>query len=199
MGRRRSSAGGKREAAAMVLGGRRRRRMARHCGCKERDPLVLFSVVRTVSQQFRRTGTWAEGEHLVVHLLKLVTGVDTSTRPATSSGRPGKAKNSTSRKAAAAKYRPCGLFRLWCDPFISRPSGRLFGSVKADRALMRPALSLSAGWSWRYLLPCHAGTLGSVPVAPCHLCLYDPCSRRSTVELVWALRPAQKDSSRGER
>jgi hypothetical protein len=46
----------------------------------------------------------SNGNGCDIHLLKLVTGVDTSTRPARRLGRPGKTVNSRSRSAAAAPY-----------------------------------------------------------------------------------------------
>lgn len=46
----------------------------------------------------------SNGNGCDIHLLKLVTGVDTSTRPARRLGRPGKTVNSKSRSAAAAPY-----------------------------------------------------------------------------------------------
>ena len=48
-----------------------------------------------------------------VHLLKLVTGVDISTRPVNRLGRPGKAVNNSRRRAAATTKRPAVPVVAW--------------------------------------------------------------------------------------
>lgn len=65
--------------------------------------------------------------HEVLHRLKLVTGVDISTRPVRRSGKEGKAKKSTSLRAAAevkrvAFRRSITMFKSWkcTPPFIDR-------------------------------------------------------------------------------
>lgn len=77
--------------AVTVLGGKHHRHKARHYDCIGIDPLVLseFSLL-------------PRNYILTLHLLKLVTGVDISTRPVNKSGRPGKEVKSKSRTAAAA-------------------------------------------------------------------------------------------------
>lgn len=66
--------------------------MGRHCGCRGTSPLALGLV--SIKQ-------CAIDGHEVLHRLKLVTGVDISTRPVRRAGREGKAKKSTSLKTAA--------------------------------------------------------------------------------------------------
>ena len=77
-------------------GERRRHRRGRHYGCRGRGLLAL----KVVSQN-RCAVYW----HEVLHRLKLVTGVDISTRPVRRAGREGSAKKSTSLRAAAAGKR----------------------------------------------------------------------------------------------
>ena len=75
-----------------VPGERRRHHRGRHCGCKGRDLLALDSV----------SHGWYVGEwYEVLHRLKLVTGVDISTRPVRRLGREGKVKKSKSLRRAA--------------------------------------------------------------------------------------------------
>ena len=81
-----------------VRGERRRHHRGRHCGCRGRDLLALYSV-----SHGWYVGRW----HEVLHRLKLVTGVDISTRPVRRPGRKGKAKKSKSlRRAAEVKRMP---------------------------------------------------------------------------------------------
>lgn len=87
------SSGGERIGVeAKALGGTLRHRMGRHCGCKERVLLALtqcqlqFQSICKISSR----------------LLKLVTGVDISTRSVNRSGRPGKDVKRRRRTAAAA-------------------------------------------------------------------------------------------------
>jgi len=75
------------------LGDKLLHHMVRHCDHRETAPPVLISVSSNL--KFLRANS---------HLLKLVTGVDTSTRPVNKSGRPGEAKR-RSRTAAAAPNR----------------------------------------------------------------------------------------------
>jgi hypothetical protein len=89
-GTSKSSVRGRIGAEVKELGGRLRHRKERHYGCKERDLLVLFKV------SFE-AGTQA----IILHLLKLVTGVEISTRAVNRSGRPGNEVKSRSRTAAA--------------------------------------------------------------------------------------------------
>ena len=77
-------------------GGRRRHRRGRHCGCRGRGLLALEIVSNTVSNK-----QCAVDLHEALHRLKLVTGVDISTRPVRRAGREGKAKKSTSLRTAA--------------------------------------------------------------------------------------------------
>jgi len=77
-----------------VLGGRLHHHTERHCDCIERVLLVLEE-----SCQLR---TFYHRTRCNLHLLKLVTGVDISTRPVRRSGRLGKVVNSNIRTAAAA-------------------------------------------------------------------------------------------------
>ena len=88
-------------SAARVLGGKLRRHMVTHYLYRERGLLVL----RGVSRDFiiRRPN---------LHLLKLVTGVDISTRPVSSSGNPEKAVKRRSRKAAAPPKRAAFLLLI---------------------------------------------------------------------------------------
>ena len=83
----------------------------------------------------------------VLHRLKLVTGVEISTRPVRRSGREGKAKKSMSRRAAAEVYRMAfrrstGMPGDACAiPLIH--SGALrsgCGQAGQDRNLSRPTL-----------------------------------------------------------
>ena len=73
-------------------GGRHRRHMERHCGCKGRRLLVLDNV----SHEW-----YAAKCRRCLRRLKLVTGVDISTRPVRRSGSEGKAKKNMSLKTAA--------------------------------------------------------------------------------------------------
>lgn len=76
----------------VVPGGKRRRHKERHYECKERDLLVLV-VCQYASNAARRSN--------YVHRLKLVTGVEISTRPVRRSGKEGNARKRTRRTAAA--------------------------------------------------------------------------------------------------
>lgn len=79
-------------------GGRDRHRRARHCGCRGRVLLALeFMSALWLSTQLEPVCN--------IRLLKLVTGVDTSTRPARRLGRPGKTVNSSNLSAAAPPKR----------------------------------------------------------------------------------------------
>ena len=101
-------------------GGRRRHRRGRHCGCRERGLLALEMISHD------RRVDW----HEVLHRLKLVTGVDISTRPVRRAGREGNAKKSTSLRAAAEVKRTpfrrsmtmfnglkCTTILHCCDPY----------------------------------------------------------------------------------
>ncbi len=77
-------------------GKRHHRRRERDCECKEKDLLVLLKAV--LSHPHHSGALIAQ--HL--HLLKLLTGVDISTRPVNRTGRDGNAKNKINRKADAA-------------------------------------------------------------------------------------------------
>jgi hypothetical protein len=101
LGRPRSQGGEKRASRAKELGGRLHHRKAKHYGYKETIPPVLYalSAVSLDSLQFRG-----------LHLLKLVTGVEISTRPVSRSGSPGKEVKMRRRTAAAAPKR--AAFRL---------------------------------------------------------------------------------------
>ena len=83
--------GGRREGAVKGLGGRRHHRKGRRYDCIEKGLLVLGNVSR---------GRCAI--KVIIHLLKLVTGVEISTRAVNRSGRPGKEVKRRSRTAAAA-------------------------------------------------------------------------------------------------
>jgi hypothetical protein len=65
-------------------------------GCIGKDPLVLQRNDNSAPECF-----WYRGVGRRIHLLKPVTGVDSSTRPLRRLGRPGKAHGSNSRTAAA--------------------------------------------------------------------------------------------------
>ena len=73
-------------------GERRHHRTERRCGCKG----IVLPVLNSVSHN-----SFALSLHGALHRLKLVTGVDISTRPVRRSGREGKAKKRTSLRAAA--------------------------------------------------------------------------------------------------
>ena len=75
-------------------GERRHHRRGRHCECRGRDPLALESVSH--KWHGSKVGTTS-----VLHRLKLVTGVDISTRPVRKPGREGNAKKSKSLRVAA--------------------------------------------------------------------------------------------------
>jgi hypothetical protein len=98
---KRSRGGARRGSGVKGLGGRPHHRKGRHCDCRGKDLLVLFRV---------------SFEHLQIkwssHLLKLVTGVDISTRAVNKSGRPGKPVNRRSRTAAAAPNRVAFLLSM---------------------------------------------------------------------------------------
>ena len=86
-----------------VLGGKRRRHRGRRCGCRDRALLVLpIGLALAVFLVF-----W---QNSYIRLLKLVTGVEISTRPVRRSGSDGKAVNRRSRRPAAAANR--SNFRL---------------------------------------------------------------------------------------
>ena len=74
-------------------GERRRHHKGRGCGCRGIGLLVLS--ITSVIAGMLRIGTRC------IHRLKLVTGVDISTRPVRRLGSEGKAKKRTSRRAAA--------------------------------------------------------------------------------------------------
>lgn len=57
-----------------------------------------------------------------IQRLKLVTGVEISTRPVRSSGSPGKSVNSASRRMAAPAYSPAVLPKVTLPPSISQVS-----------------------------------------------------------------------------
>ena len=108
-----------------VPGERRRHHRGRHCGCRGIDLLALDSVSH---------GWYVGGWHEVLHRLKLVTGVDISTRPVRRSGREGKAKKSKSlRRAAEVKRMAFHRSKTMLDddltctltPFPSQPHPRL--------------------------------------------------------------------------
>lgn len=61
---------------------------------------------------WREWGGGSGNMRSVVHRLKLVTGVEISTRPVNRSGRPGKKANRASRRAAAPAKTPALLFRV---------------------------------------------------------------------------------------
>ena len=71
---------------------RRHHRKGKHCGCRGRGLLAL----RTFSDLW-----YAANWHQVLHRLKLVTGVEISTRPVRKAGREGKAKKNANLRAAA--------------------------------------------------------------------------------------------------
>ena len=73
-------------------GERRRHRKGRRCGCKE----TVLPVLNAINHSY-----YALTYHEVLHRLKLVTGVDISTRPVRRLGREGKAKKRTSLRTAA--------------------------------------------------------------------------------------------------
>jgi len=75
-----------------VLGGIRRHRMETRCGCRGRALLVLPSNKHNHILKCR---------FLLLHRLKLVTGVEISTRLVRTSGSEGKVVNRRSRIAAA--------------------------------------------------------------------------------------------------
>lgn len=79
-------------------GGRLPHHMETHCVCRERGPPVLQtreSAINALREQYILFGD-------ILRLLKLVTGVDISTRPVNRSGRDGNAKTRSSRTATAA-------------------------------------------------------------------------------------------------
>ena len=82
-------------------GEKHRRHREKDCGCRGRR----LPVLRIVSDR-----CWDANWQRVLHRLKLVTGVDISTRPVRRLGREGKAKNRTSLRAAAEVKRKA--FRL---------------------------------------------------------------------------------------
>ena len=85
--------------AVLVLPGRTHlHHKEKHHVCKEKDLLALWKVLDKTSIE-RIT------EHWPVRLLKLVTGVDISTRPVRRSGNEGKAAKRTNRNSAAAPKR----------------------------------------------------------------------------------------------
>jgi len=86
-----SSGGGRREVGGGVPGGKLHHRRVRHYDCRGKDPLVL----RIVS--FETVDSAAN-----LHLLKLVTGVEISTRAVKRSGSPGNEVKRRSLTAAAA-------------------------------------------------------------------------------------------------
>lgn len=86
----------------MGLGGTRRHRRERHCDYRGRGPLVLLKV------SFKPIATSTTN----VHLLKLVTGVEISTRAVNKSGRPGKPVKRRRRTAAAAPNRAAFLLSM---------------------------------------------------------------------------------------
>lgn len=98
----RSLGGGRREEGVEGPGGRLHHRKERHYGCKERGPLVLLLVSLELNAPIE----------LISHLLKLVTGVEISTRPVKRSGRPGKEVTRRSRTAAAAPNRAAFLLSI---------------------------------------------------------------------------------------
>ena len=75
-----------------IPGKKHRHRRERHCGCRGIDLLALNHVSHCWYIVMSREG---------LHLLKLVIGVDISTRPVRRPGRDGNAKKSTSLRAAA--------------------------------------------------------------------------------------------------
>ena len=75
--------------------------MGRRCGCRE----IVLPVLDAVNYSY-----CALRGHEVLHRLKLVTGVDISTRPVRRLGREGKAKKRTSLRTAAEVKRVA--FRL---------------------------------------------------------------------------------------
>lgn len=84
-------------------GGKRLHRKERHCGYKGKGPLVLY----------RRSAPRISNMDLLnLHLLKLVTGVDISTRAVIKSGRPGNPMKRRSRAAAAAPNKAAFLLSM---------------------------------------------------------------------------------------
>jgi hypothetical protein len=114
------SVGGRRAAGGGVPGGIRRRHMGRHCGCRGRRLLVLIYCQLLHKAQ-----------RMHIHLLKLVTGVETSTRPARSSGKAGKTVNRRSRTAAAA---PKSSAFCCVSMAISARCYRIIGAISVLRA-----------------------------------------------------------------
>lgn len=88
-----------------MLGGRRLHRRARRYGCINTDPPVLKQ--RSITHSHYPRG------HSNLHLLKLVTGVDISTRPVNRSGRPGKEVKRRIRTAAAAPNNAAFLLSMF--------------------------------------------------------------------------------------
>jgi len=84
----------------------------------EKEPFLYYESSQLVAISlvfifFSSGGRW------YLHLLKHVTGVDTSTRPARRVGRPGKTVDSSIRRAAAPPYRSAfcwstGIFVVLC-------------------------------------------------------------------------------------
>lgn len=99
----RSQEGGRRELTAMALGGKRHHRKERHCGYKGKGLRVLLYVsIYSLHQRISN-----------LHLLKLVTGVEISTRAIIKSGRPGKPVKRSSRTAAAVPNRAAFLLSIF--------------------------------------------------------------------------------------
>lgn len=90
------------------LGGRHRHRMGRRYDCINIGPPVLY----TVSCKFCKVTP------TLLHLLKLVTGVDISTRAVRRSGRPGKPVKSSRRTAAAAPKSAAFLLSIFMADMI---------------------------------------------------------------------------------
>lgn len=83
----------------LLLPGRRRlHRRERGCECTERGLLVLHRV--SSSACIRRS--FEVSRHLNIRLLKLVTGVEISTRPVRRSGKEGNPRKRNNRSAEAA-------------------------------------------------------------------------------------------------
>lgn len=82
------------------LGGICRHRKERHYGCTKIDLPGLINVYLLALDVRQKDEVWD-----CSRLLKLVTGVEISTRPARRFGSDGKAKHSTSLKVAAAPNR----------------------------------------------------------------------------------------------
>ena len=110
----RSSGGGKREEVITVLGGRRHHHKERHCDCKGTSPLVLFIISLGLHHM-----------ELVLRLLKLVTGVDISTRAVNKSGSPGKDVKRRIRTAAAAPNKVAFLLSILIFKFEKRTDFQL--------------------------------------------------------------------------